>query len=116
MTRVTAPAFALLALAAVSALPPSAFCQDSTQEKILDIRGFGGWAAAKTDNDNVYPDQPFPLAGKDLQLDNVYFTLNLLARPVERVKIHVQPTWQSSMRGRDLRLDLAYVEVSVVKD
>ena len=83
---------------------------------ILDIRGFGGWAAGKTNNDNIYPDSPVPVAAKELQLDNVYFTLNLLAKPAEWISIHAQPTWQSSMRGREVQLDLAYVELTVVKD
>lgn len=115
MTRVTRVAAVLLSLAALASAP-SALCQDATQERSLDIRGFGGWAVGDTDNDNVYPDQPVPVAAKDLQWDNVYFTLNLLARPAEKVMIHAQPTWQSSMRGRELRLDLAYAEVTVVKD
>ena len=80
------------------------------------MHGFGGWAAGKTNNDNIYPDSPTPVAAKDLQLDNIYFTLNLLAHPAERVSIHAQPTWQSSLRGREIRLDLAYAEVMVVKD
>jgi hypothetical protein len=83
---------------------------------MLDIRGFGGWAVGHTNNDNIYPDSPVPMAAKELQYDNAYFTLNLLAKPTDKISIHAQPTWQSSMRGRDVSLDLAYVELTVIKD
>ncbi len=88
----------------------------ASDNPILDIRGFGGWAAGHTNNDNIYPDSPLPVASKDLEVDNVYFTLNLLAKPVDKIAIHAQPTWQSSMRGREIQLDLAYVELTLVKD
>jgi hypothetical protein len=83
---------------------------------ILDIRGFGGWAVGHTNNDNIYPDSPLPLAANQLQYDNAYFTLNLLAKPTDKISIHAQPTWQSSLRGREVTLDLAYVELTVIKD
>lgn len=82
---------------------------------MLDIRGFGGWALGYTNNDNLYPDIPAPLASKDLALDSYYFTLNLLAHPGEKVLIHAQPTWQSGMRGRELTLDLLYAELTLAK-
>ncbi len=83
---------------------------------ILDIRGFGGWAFAHTNNVNIYPDSPVPLAANDLQVDNAYFTLNLLAKPTDKISIHAQPTWQRSLNGNEVTLDLAYVELNVVKD
>jgi hypothetical protein len=86
------------------------------EQPTLNIHGFGGWAAGYTGNDNLFPDAPQPVATKDGQVDNSYFTLNLLARPVDKVTILAQPTWQSSVRGREVRLDLAYVEVTVAKD
>ncbi len=89
---------------------------DARASDLLDIRGFGGWAAGHTNNDNIYPDSPVPMAAKDLQLDNVYFTLNLLAKPTEKIAIHAQPTWQSSMRGKEVQLDLAYVELTLIQD
>ena len=89
---------------------------DVRASDILDIRGFGGWAVGHTNNDNIYPDSPVPMAASELQYDNAYFTLNLLAKPTEKISIHAQPTWQSSMRGREVSLDLAYVELTVIKD
>jgi hypothetical protein len=117
MTRVTGCACWLLASVVVGlGWPQAASCQGTNPERIVDVHGFGGWAAGKTNNDNIYPDSPLQVAAKDLQLDNIYFTLNLLAHPADRVTIHAQPTWQSSLSGREIRLDLAYAEVTVVKD
>lgn len=95
------------------AVPSSS--QDASQAA-LDIHGFGGWAAGYTGNDNLFPDSPVPIASHDLEVDNTYFTLNLLARPTDKVTILAQPTWQSTIRGRAARLDLAYVEVTAAKD
>jgi hypothetical protein len=89
---------------------------DVRASDILDIRGFGGWAVGHTNNDNIYPDSPVPIAANELQYDNAYFTLNLLAKPTEKISIHAQPTWQSSMRGQEVSLDLAYVELTLIKD
>lgn len=89
--------------------------QDASQPA-LDIHGFGGWAAGYTNNDNLYPDVPGPIASHDLEVDNYYFTLNLIARPTDKAVIHAQPTWQSSVHGKDVRLDLVYLELTVVKD
>jgi hypothetical protein len=86
------------------------------EQPAVDIHGFGGWAAGNTSNDNLYPDVPFPIASHDTEVDNYYFTLNLVARPTDKVLIHAQPTWQSSMQGKRMQLDLAYVELTVAKD
>jgi hypothetical protein len=88
----------------------------AADEPALDIHGFGGWAAGYTNNDNLYPDSPAPIASKELEVDNYYFTLNLVARPSDKAMIHAQPTWQSTMQGKELRLDLVYVELTLVKD
>ncbi|MBN2371187.1 MAG: hypothetical protein JXO72_11945 [Vicinamibacteria bacterium] len=86
------------------------------EESILNIHGFGGWAAGYTNNDNFYPDVPAPIASNDFEVDNYYFTLNLVARPADKVVIHAQPTWESNMHVKRMQLDLAYVELSVVED
>ncbi len=78
----------------------------------LSIHGFGGWAAGYTSNDNDFND----IASHDVAVDNLYFTLNLLARPAQSVTIHAQPTWSSDIRGRELSLDLAYVEWALSPD
>ncbi len=117
MTRLTSAAVTVLAVTVALATSPSpADCQAAGQERVLDIRGFGGWAAGHTSNDNLYPDSPAPIASSDVALDNTYFTLNLLAKPAEKVAIHAQPTWQSDIRGHQLTLDLAYAELTIVKD
>lgn len=96
--------------ALAGAAPPLAGAAD-----LLSIRGFGGWAGGYTDNANLFPDQA-PIASEDFEVNNYYFTLNLLAQPTEKFRIHAQPTWQSDMLGQKLRLDLVYVEWTPVAD
>ena len=112
MKKLTSFVVALAVPLLITAWTVPAAGQDTT----LAVHGFGGWAAGHTNNDNIYPDTPLPIASKDWSIDNSYFTLNLLARPVDKVTILAQPTWQSSMRGQEVRLDLAYVELEVVPD
>ncbi len=113
MRRLTVFVVALAAPLLIASAASRTYAQD---QPTLNIHGFGGWAAGYTSNDNLFPDSPVPIASKEVEVDNSYFTLNLLARPIERVTILAQPTWQSTMRGREARLDLAYVELTLVKD
>ncbi len=106
--------FCALALTVACGLSArAAFGQGSAGAEPLTIHGFGGWAAGYTDNDNLYPDYPAPVASKDLEVENYYFTLNLLARPGGKFLVHAQPTWESSVQGTELSLDLAYVQMTL---
>jgi hypothetical protein len=115
MKRLTS--FAVVALAvALLAASMTAPTQAAEDQSAVDIHGFGGWAAGYTSNDNQYPAVPFPLASHDVEVENSYFTLNIMARPLDKCVILAQPTWQTSLRGKEMRLDLAYVELTLAKD
>ncbi len=111
----TVAVWSLASAVAFGSLARHAECQAAASENVVDIHGFGGWAAGYTGNDNVYPDYLAPIASNDIEVDNAYFTLNVLARPAEKFTIHAQPTWSFSMNGRDLRLDLVYAEMTLAK-
>lgn len=71
------------------------------------IHGFGGWAYGKTDNKNRY------LAGnKEGSYDYFNFSLNLTAKPYERLSLHVQPAFNESLDGHEAKLDYAFAEWS----
>jgi hypothetical protein len=99
----------LLAGLLFSSWAPTAGAQDTPT---VSIHGFGGWALGQTSNDNSHLD----VASEDLAVNNHYFTLDLLARPADKVSIHAQPTWQSNLEGQKLSIDLGYVEWEFARD
>jgi hypothetical protein len=69
------------------------------------IHGFGGWAYGKTDNENRY------LVGdEDGNYDAVNFSLNISAKPYERLSLHIQPSYVETMDGNEVGLDYAFAE------
>jgi len=70
------------------------------------LRGFGGWALGRTDNDNTYG---FVASG-DTEYANYNFALNLAAQPAEKLSIRSQAFWGEDLRGRRVDLDYVFVE------
>lgn len=67
------------------------------------LRGFGGWALGRTDNDNSYG----YVAGSRTEYGNYAFALNVAAQPTDKLSIRSQAFWGEDLRGK--RLDLDYV-------
>jgi hypothetical protein len=69
------------------------------------IHGFGGWAYGRTDNENRY------LAGnRDGSYDELNFSLNISAKPYERLSLHVQPAYNERREQDEAGLDYAFAE------
>jgi len=77
----------------------------------VQIHGFGGWAAGRTDNDNQYG----LIASKQTPMANYYFTLNLSAQLERNVSIFVQPSWQTDLSGDQVVLDYAFAQWTLAK-
>jgi hypothetical protein len=73
----------------------------------LAIHGFGGWAYGKTDNENQY------LAGNpDGSYDYLNFSLNITAKPHERLALHIQSGFNEDKDRDEAGLDYAFAEWS----
>jgi hypothetical protein len=73
----------------------------------VTIHGFGGWAYGRTDNENRY------LAGtEDGAYDSLNFSLNLTAKPYDRLSLHVQTAYNESPSGNEVGLDYAFADWS----
>ncbi|MFN8095716.1 MAG: hypothetical protein U0599_26450 [Vicinamibacteria bacterium] len=70
------------------------------------LRGFGGWALGRTDNENVYG----YVASGDTEYANYNFALNLAAKPTDKLSIRSQAFWGEDLRGRRVDLDYVFVE------
>ncbi len=99
-SRPRAATGALLFLLAASA----AHAQSAGER--YSLRGFGGWALGRTDNDNSYA---FVASG-DTQYANYNFALNLAAKPADKLSIRAQAFWGEDLRGRRVDLDYVFVE------
>lgn len=97
------PRAALGALALIL-LAGAAHAQTSGER--YSLRGFGGWALGRTDNDNEYG---FVASG-DTEFANYNFALNLAAQPAEKLSIRSQAFWGEDLRGRRVDLDYVFVE------
>jgi hypothetical protein len=88
----------------------SASVTTQSQERV-QIHGFGGWAAGRTNNDNFYGS----IAGKQTPMNNYYFTLNLSAQLERNVSIFAQPSWQTTLKGDELVLDYVFAQWTIAK-
>lgn len=70
------------------------------------LRGFGGWALGRTDNDNTYG----YVASGETEYANYNFALNLAAQPAEKLSIRSQAFWGEDLRGRRVELDYVFAE------
>jgi len=71
----------------------------------VSIHGFGGWSYGKTNNDNVF------LAGDhEGNYDYLNFSLNISAKPHERLSLFVQPAFNENRDENETALDYAFAE------
>jgi len=70
------------------------------------LRGFGGWALGRTDNDNMFG---FVASG-DTEYNNYDFALNLAAQPADKLSVRAQAFWGEDLRGRRIDLDYVFAE------
>lgn len=100
-SRLRAAGSALALVLLVGAEAPA-----QTADERLSLRGFGGWALGRTDNDNSYA----YVAGPETEYDNYSFALNIAAKPAEKLSIRSQAFWGSDMRGQRVELDYVFAE------
>jgi hypothetical protein len=91
-------------LAAAALLPCEARAQSGNER--YSLRGFGGWALGRTDNDNMYG----YVAAGETEYGNYNFALNLAAQPAEKVSVRAQAFWGEDLRGRNLDLDYVFAQ------
>ncbi len=73
----------------------------------IAIHGFGGWAYGRTDTENRY------LAGnQDGSYEYLNFSLNISAKPYERLSLHIQPSFNEDPDGNEAGVDYAFAEWS----
>jgi len=82
---------------------PRAFAQEGDR---YSLRGFGGSAFGKTNNDNRFG----YVASEAGDLNNYNFALNIAAQPVPKLKIHAQAFWGEDQRETRVRLDYVFTE------
>ncbi len=102
----SAKTITILALGILLSVPLTAQIQNNVQ-----IHGFGGWAAGRTDNDNEYG----RIAGKGTPMANYYFTLNLSANLEQNVSIFAQPSWLTDLEGDALVLDYVFAQWTIAR-
>ena len=74
------------------------------QAERVQLHGFGSWAYGRTDGNDY-------LAGSDGgRYDDASFTLNLVAAPVDHLRIVGQPDWRDEPEGTHIKLDYAFAE------
>jgi hypothetical protein len=91
---------------AVAALLSCAEAQAQSSNERYSLRGFGGWALGRTDNDNTYG----YVAAGETEYANYNFALNLAAQPAEKVSVRAQAFWGEDLRGRNLDLDYVFAQ------
>ncbi len=69
------------------------------------IHGFGGWAYGQTDNENSYL-----MGNEDGNYEYVNFSLNLNARPSDRLSVYAQTGFTEKFRERETGIDYAFAE------
>ncbi len=80
-------------------------------QNTVQIHGFGGWAAGRTDNQNEYGS----IANKETPMDNYYFALSLTAQLQRNVSIFVQPSWQTNLKGEEVNFDYVFMQWMLAK-
>ncbi len=101
-----AKTIAMLTLGILLSTPLIAQIQNNVQ-----IHGFGGWAAGRTDNDNEYGF----IAGKETPLANYYLALNFSAQLERNISIFAQPSWQTNLKGDEMVLDYAFAQWTIAR-
>jgi hypothetical protein len=91
---------------AVGALLTGVEAQAQSSSERYSLRGFGGWALGRTDNDNSYG----YIADGETEYNNYNFALNVAAQPAERVSVRAQAFWGEDLRGKNLDLDYVFAQ------